>query len=55
MASPYWQHTKPLRCPKRHKMIWLGSVFWICGRGKCNTIYVQTGPKVKKNEIAKSL
>lgn len=39
--SPYWQHDNPLRCPKGHKMIWLGSAFWICGTGKCNTIFVQ--------------
>lgn len=39
--SPYWQHDDPLRCPKAHGMIWLGSVFWICGKGKCNTIFVQ--------------
>lgn len=41
MGSLYWQHADPLLCPKRHKMIWLGSVFWICGKGKCNTIYVE--------------
>lgn len=39
--SDYWQHADPLLCPKRHKMIWLGSAFWICGKGKCNTIFVQ--------------
>lgn len=36
----YWQHEHPLRCPKRHKMLWLGSVFWICG--KCHQLYVET-------------
>lgn len=39
--SRYWQHNKPLRCPKGHIMTWLGSAFWICGKGKCNTIFVQ--------------
>ncbi len=41
--SPYWQHREPLRCPKRHWMTWLGSVFWICGT--CHTIYVQEKPR----------
>lgn len=41
MSSPYQQHNKPLRCPKGHVMLWLGSAFWICGKGKCNTIFVQ--------------
>lgn len=22
-------------------MTWLGSAYWVCGRGKCNVIYVQ--------------
>lgn len=35
----YWQHEKPLKCPKRHKMGWLGSVYWLCS--KCNTVYVE--------------
>jgi hypothetical protein len=35
----FWQHDKPLRCPKRHVMIWLGSVYWICE--KCHVIYVE--------------
>ena len=30
--SPYWQHRKPLRCPKGHVMTWPGSVL-ICGQG----------------------
>jgi hypothetical protein len=25
-------------------MIWLGGVFWICGKGKCNQIYVEEPP-----------
>jgi hypothetical protein len=37
--SPYWQHREPLQCPRRHVMIWLGSLFWICST--CHTIYVQ--------------
>jgi hypothetical protein len=37
--SPYWQHNDPIECPKKHKMIWLGSVFWICE--KCHIIYGQ--------------
>jgi hypothetical protein len=41
MASSYWQHDEPLKCPKDHTMMWLGSAFWLCGKGKCNTIYVQ--------------
>lgn len=36
--SPYWQHERPLRCPVRHVMGWLGSVFWLCSR--CRTIFV---------------
>jgi hypothetical protein len=44
MASPYWQHNDPLKCPKGHKMGWLGSFYWICGKGKCNTIYVEEPP-----------
>ncbi len=51
MASPYWQHREPLKCPKGHTMTWLGSAFWVCGKGKCNTIYVQETPK----EILQSL
>jgi hypothetical protein len=39
--SIYWQYNKPLNCPKGHEMLWLGSAFWICGKGKCNRIYVQ--------------
>lgn len=42
MRSPYWQHNEPLKCPKGHVMVWLGSAFWICGKGKCQTIYVQS-------------
>lgn len=38
--SRYWQHNSPLKCPQGHEMVWLGSRFWICGKGKCNTIYV---------------
>ena len=45
----YWQHETPLKCPKGHTMIWLGSAFWICGKGKCNTIYVQQ-PSVGEGE-----
>lgn len=41
----FWQHEKPIDCPKKHQMIWLGSVFWNCGR--CKTIYVQV-PETKK-------
>ena len=37
--SPYWQHNRPLSCPARHRMGWLGSVFWLCSR--CRVIYVQ--------------
>mgnify|MGYP001617055756 CR=1 FL=1 len=37
--SPYWQHNEPIRCPKKHLMIWLGQVFWLCS--KCHTIYGQ--------------
>lgn len=41
--SRYWQHNTPLKCPHGHTMIWLGSRYWICGKGFCNTIYVQHG------------
>lgn len=51
MSSPYWQHNDPLKCPKGHKMIWLGSAFWICGKGKCNTIFVR---EVKQDEVKRS-
>lgn len=51
MSSPYWQHNKALRCPKHHVMIWLGSVYWICGKGKCNTIFVQ---EVKQDEVKRT-
>lgn len=37
--SRYWQHNSPLKCPKRHLMIWLGSAYWVCER--CHVIYVQ--------------
>lgn len=37
--SPYWQHNKPLKCPRQHLMGWLGSVFWICS--SCHLIYVE--------------
>lgn len=40
--SPYWQHNDPLKCPRRHAMIWLGTAFWICE--PCHVIYVQTAP-----------
>lgn len=43
--SPYWQHNDPLRCPRRHRMIWLGSAFWICA--PCHVIYVQTGSEAR--------
>jgi hypothetical protein len=39
--SPYWQHETPLRCPKRHVMGWLGSVFWFCVTCKPKTIWAQ--------------
>lgn len=29
-ASPYPQHRDPLRCPKGHRMGWLGSRWWMC-------------------------
>lgn len=35
----YWQHETPIKCPKRHSMLWLGSVYWICS--KCRVVYVQ--------------
>ena len=35
----YWQHAAPLKCPRRHTMIWLGSRFWCCE--PCHTIYVE--------------
>jgi hypothetical protein len=35
----YWQHERPLSCPKGHTMIWLGSVFWMCET--CHEIYVE--------------
>lgn len=38
-AAIYWRHERPIRCPKRRPMIWLGSLYWICE--KCHTIYVQ--------------
>jgi hypothetical protein len=38
--SPHWQHNKPLRCPRRHAMGWLGRRFWICD--PCHMIYVET-------------
>lgn len=44
-TSPFWQHNAPLKCPKGHVMVWLGSVYWICGKGQCNTIYVQDGAR----------
>ena len=44
--SQFWQHEDPLRCPKRHLMIWLGSAFWICE--KCHRIYVQMAPREGK-------
>ena len=44
--SQFWQHEDPLRCPKRHLMIWLGSAFWICE--KCHRIYVQMAPRERK-------
>lgn len=50
MASPYWQHNDPLKCPKGHKMIWLGSAFWICGKGRCNTIFVQEAPNGQRRK-----
>lgn len=31
MKASYWQHRKPLACPKGHIMGWLGSRFWMCG------------------------
>ena len=37
--TTYWQHEKPLRCPRRHKMGWLGLIFWICS--KCKKLYAQ--------------
>jgi len=40
-TSPYWQHQSPLSCPKGHEMIWLGSRYWICPKGKCNRIYAE--------------
>ncbi len=40
-ASGYWQHERPLDCPRGHQMIWLGGRVWICGRGACNKIYVE--------------
>lgn len=54
MASPYWEHNDPLRCPKGHKMLWLGGVFWICGKGKCKTIYVEEPPyELRRKRIEK--
>ena len=35
----YWQHEKPIKCPKRHKMYWLGGAWWICD--ECHQIYAQ--------------
>jgi len=32
-----------IKCPKRHRMIWFGSAFWVCE--KCHTIYVQLMPR----------
>jgi hypothetical protein len=44
MASPYWQHRSPLKCPLGHVMSWLGSVFWSCGRSGCKQVYVAAEP-----------
>lgn len=41
----YWQHENPLKCPRGHRMYWLGSVFWICGKGGCRQVYVQVREK----------
>lgn len=43
-ASPYWQHVDPLKCPKGHPMVWLGSVYWICAEcpKKSNRLWVDT-------------
>ena len=46
--SPYWQHNDPIRCPRRHVMGWLGSLFWLCSR--CKTIYVETHHEERPNE-----
>jgi hypothetical protein len=40
--AKFWQHETPLTCPKGHRMYWLGSVYWICPKEHCGTIYVQT-------------
>lgn len=39
----YWQHAEPLRCPKDHPMVWLGTSYWICG--KCKQVYVADNTK----------
>lgn len=49
--SPYWQHREPLKCPKGHVMTWLGTAYWICGRGKCGTIYVALKPATKSAAV----
>jgi hypothetical protein len=35
----FQQHESPLACPKAHRMLWLGSVYWLCS--KCKTIFVE--------------
>ena len=37
----YWQHNDPIECPKGHKMLWLGLLFWIRPTCKKKTIWVQ--------------
>ena len=44
-----WQHENPLQCPKGHTMVWLGSAFWLCPKGKCHQIYVQMKPSQPLN------
>ena len=52
MKSPYWQHNKPLACPKGHLMLWLGSVYWICPLcpKRSNRLWVRTSPLLPQEE-----
>jgi len=36
----YWQHDTPLKCPKGHRMYWLGGAFWLCPKEHCHQVFV---------------
>lgn len=41
----YWQHETPIKCPKGHKMLWLGGIFWACAKCKSNKLFIQVAPQ----------